>query len=274
MDLSVIIVNYKSKDKLLNCLASIRRSDLGVLTYELIIVDNHSGDDLADLSRDYPAAKIIISPKNLGMGAGNNLGLRYATGELILILNPDTVVQERTIATMAAYLRANPGVGLVGPKIFYPDGALQASCARFPSFFIPILRRTFLGDYFKSIRDKFTMDDYDHLSIRPVDWLMGSCLMFKREIALSGGRIFAPRFDERYFMYFEDTDLARQIWTNGRQVVYNPEAVVVHDHGRLSAKHPWYIALFVDRLTWVHIGSWLKYFIKWGFKNKQKYAAD
>ncbi|MFA5154989.1 MAG: glycosyltransferase family 2 protein [Patescibacteria group bacterium] len=274
MDLSVIIVNYRSRDKLLDCLKAVKNSDWQDVSYEVIVVENHSGDDLSEISRVYPEIKLVVSPRNLGMGAGNNLGLDLAGGRFILILNPDTFVQGRAVATLLDYLKQHPNVGLVGPKILYPDGSLQSSCARWPSFFMPILRRTFLGDYFKTSRDRFTMNDYDHESVRPVDWLMGSCLLFRRELRLAEGKVFAPRFDERYFMYFEDTDLARQIWTKGFQVVYNPEAVVIHDHGRLSARYPWYIALFRDRLVWVHIASWLKYFFKWGFKTKQKYVEN
>ena len=274
MDLSLIILNYDSKVKLINCLESIQLADFSGLSYEIIVVDNHSHDDLSDLSQKYVAVKIISSPKNLGMGGGNNLGLEMASGEFILVLNPDTIIAKQAVRILLDYLRSHPDVGLVGPKISYPDGSLQTSCSRFPNFFIPVLRRTFLGEYFKNVRDRFTMTDFDHQSIRSVDWLMGSCLMFKKKIILPSGETFTPRFDERYFMYFEDTDLARQIWTKGLKVVYNPEATIVHDHGRLSAKYPWYIAIFRDKMTWVHISSWLKYFIKWGLKNKQKYAED
>jgi len=274
MDLSLIILNYDSKAKLINCLESIRVADFSDLSYEIIVVDNHSHDDLSNLNQIYPTIKIINSPKNLGMGGGNNLGLAVSSGEFILILNPDTIIAKQTIRILLGYLRSHPEVGLVGPKISYPDGSPQTSCSRFPNFFIPILRRTFLGEYFKNVRDRFIMTDFDHQSIRSVDWLMGSCLMFKKKTILPSGEIFAPRFDERYFMYFEDTDLARQIWEKGLKVVYNPEAAIIHDHRRLSAKYPWYIAIFLDKMTWIHIGSWFKYFIKWGLKNKQKYAED
>lgn len=268
MDLSIIIVNYKSRRKLINCLASIVQADLTGINYEIIIVDNNSGDYLGDLPARYSRLCLINSPKNLGMGGGNNLGIRNSSGEFILVLNPDTIIENRAIEVLIDYARRNPQVGVVGPKLLYPDGSLQPSCARFPVFFMPFLRRTFLGDYFKEIRDRFTMNDFDHNSIKEVDWLMGSCMLFRRRLTLPDGEIFEPLFDERYFMYFEDIDLCRQIWTKGAAVVYNPEAVVIHDHRRESAKHPWYFAIFLDRLTWSHIGSWLKYFIKWRIRVK------
>jgi len=93
--------------------------------------------------------------------------------------------------------------------------------------------------------------------------------MFRKKIILDSGEIFKPRFDDRYFMYFEDIDLARQLWFRGKKIIYNPLATVIHDHQRQSAKYPWYLALVSDRLVWHHINSWLKYFIKWGFKYKQ-----
>jgi len=270
MDLSIIIVNYKNKGKLINCLASISAASLTDINYEIIVVDNNSGEDLSDLQ---PAnLKLINSPKNLGMGGGNNLGIKEAQGEYILILNPDTIIKNQAINVLLTYLKNNPGVGLVGPKLLYPDGSLQSSCARFPTFFMPVLRRTFLGDYFASLRDSFTMNDFDHNSIKTVDWLMGSCLMFKKQLILANNEIFKPHFDERYFMYFEDTDLCRNIWTKGLKVVYNSEAVIIHDHQRDSARNPWYIALFKDKITWIHIASWFKYFIKWGLNNPEKYV--
>lgn len=110
------------------------------------------------------------------------------------------------------------------------------------------------------------MQDFDHQSARPVDWLMGSALMFKKEIKLETGEIWSPQFDERFFMYFEDIDLSRQFWQQGLKVVYQPAAVLIHDHARESAKYPWYQAVFRDSLAREHIKSWLKYSWKWRFK--------
>lgn len=275
MDLSIIIVNYKSRGKLLNCLDSISRADLAAWRHETIIVENASGDDLSDLE-GRPDTSIIKSERNLGMGGGNNLGISRARGRYVLILNPDTLIQGRAISTLLEYLESHPGVGLVGPKLLNPDGSLQYSCSRFPQFFLPFFRRTFLGRYFKKSDASFMMRDFDHASIRPVGWLMGSCLMFRREIQTAAGA-YRPHFDERYFMYFEDTDLAREFWVRDLPVIYNPEAVVIHDHRRQSAAYPWYLALLTDRLAWKHIISWLKYFNKWGlapYKPYKQYEED
>ncbi len=274
MDLSIIIVNYYSQAKLKNCLAALRAAPPVVISWEIIVVDNASGDDLGFLA-ERPEIRLVRSPKNRGMGGGNNLGIEAARGRKVLILNPDTIIKGLAINTLYDYLENNPSVGIIGPKLVYPDGTLQSSCARFPSFFMPVLRRTFLGDYFADSRDSFMMNDFDHNSVRAVDWLMGSCLMFRKETIGPKGKTWRPRFDERYFMYFEDTDLCRTAWRNGLKVIYHPEVAVIHDHQRESAKNPWYVALFQDKITWIHIGSWLKYFSKWGLKAPQyQYEKD
>lgn len=265
MDLSIIIVNYKSKEKLENCLQSIYTSDLSFINYEVIVIENDSGDDLGDLKNKYNF-ELIISERNLGMGEGNNLGIKKAKAKYVLVLNPDTVINAKAIKILFSRLSSEDDIGLIGPKLVYPDGSLQYSCSRFPSFFMPILRRTFLGDYFKKSRDAFMMHDFDHQHSSEVDWLMGSCLMFKKSWINEDGNLYQALFDKRYFMYFEDIDLCREIKRNGKQVIYEPSAVIIHDHARESAKHPWYIALFKDKITWIHISSWFKYFLKWSRK--------
>lgn len=270
MDISLIIVNYKSRHKLAACLESIKKAAPVGLSYEIIVVDNASGDELNYLLRDFNNVKLIVSQKNLGMGGGNNLGIDAAKGEYVFILNPDTILSTGAVETLLSHLKINPKIGIIGPKLLNSDNSLQYSCLRFPNFFIPFWRRTSLGRYFRNCSTNFQMQDVDHSLIQEVDWLMGSALMFKKEIELSQGKIWRPRFDERYFMYFEDTDLCRTAWSQGLSVVYNPQAILIHDHARDSAKHPWYKAIFNDALAKRHIMSWLKYFAKWGFRHHPK----
>jgi N-acetylglucosaminyl-diphospho-decaprenol L-rhamnosyltransferase len=258
MDISVIIVNYQSQDKVLKCLDALLDADWGDLSREIIVVDNNSGDDLARVKEIFPEVKIIRSEKNLGMGGGNNLGAKNSAGEFILILNPDTLVRDDAILKLQRHLRENRKAGIVGPKLLNPDGTLQYSCLRFPKIYTPILRRTFFGELSPRQLDNFLMKDFDHSTVRSVDWLMGSCFLIRREIMEKDGHI----FDEKYFMYFEDTDLCRRVKAkHDYEVVYHPEAVVVHDYARQSAEKPWYIAPLVDPLTREHIKSWFRYFI-------------
>lgn len=262
MDLSIIIVNYKSKEKIRTCLNSILNSDLDGLNYEIILVENNSGDDLNELIVNIKNITLIKSKKNLGMGGGNNLGINQAKGEFILVLNPDTELKNNSIKILLEYLKNNLDVAIVGPKLLNSDMSLQYSCAFFPRPWTPIFRRTFIGRFFKEHLDWFLMTNFSHNDLLDVDWLMGSCLLIRRQDF--------PGFDDRFFMYFEDIDICRQSWHNGKRVVYNPRAEVVHHHSRESANNPWYLGVFKNKLTREHIKSWVKYFQKWGLKRFKK----
>jgi hypothetical protein len=272
MDISVVIVNYKNKDKAISCVESIKKSDLAGVDYEIILVDNNSGDGgKEEIKKMFPEMKAIESRKNLGMGGGNNLGIKEAAGKYVLILNPDTRPAPDAIKKLYNYLEADGKIGIAGPKLIYPDGQLQYSCFRGWKFLTPVYRRTFLGRIAKKHLDNFLMRDFDHNSAREVDWLMGSCLMIRKSVldkvktsphpSPSQGE--GEYFDERFFMYFEDTDLCRRVRQAGQQVIYFPEAIVIHDHVRASAKKPWYLAPFLSKLSRTHIASWIKYFLKW-----------
>lgn len=265
MDLSVIIVNYNSRDKTVSCLKSIWQADLAGLSHEIILVDNNSSEEVEAAAKEIASDLIFIgSQRNLGMGGGNNLGIKKARGEHILILNPDAKVKPGAIKKMMEYSAAHPEAGIVGPKLLNADGSLQYSCLRFPNFFTPVLRRTFIGKIAGKNLADFLMKGFNHNEAAQVDWIMGSCLLIKKSVLDRVGP-----FDERFFMYFEDTDLCRRVWQAGFKVVYYPAAEVIHDHARASAQKPWYIAPFTSRLSRIHIASGLKYFFKWGVRKKK-----
>ena len=242
----------------MNCLNSIEQANLAGLSYEVIVVENNSGDDMSLLNTLYQNLKIIISPVNLGMGGGNNLGIKNSTGEFILISNPDIIFEKNTIKELWNYFKEHQSIGLIGPKLINHDGSLQYSCARFPQFYIPLLRRTAIGNLFPSRLDNYLMKKDNHEEIQKVDWLMGACFMVRRSDVFAG-----KLFDERYFMYFEDVDLCRQVKDHGQSVVYYPTVKAIHDHKRQSASLPWYKSLFQDRIAREHLKSAFKYFLKW-----------
>ncbi len=262
MEISIVIVNYKSKGLALNCIKSIKEATWTGLDYEIIVVDNNSYDHLGDiLAWQYPEVKFIQAGANLGMGGGNNLGLARAQGRYVVVMNPDTLAMKDTFKKLYSYMEANPKVGVVGPKQFNPDRTVQNSCFRWHGILTPVWRRTFLGVRFGAQDMKrFMMSDFNKQSIREVDWLLGSFL-FMRVSALKQIGV----FDERFFLYFEDTDLCRRFHRYNWQVVFNPETSIIHNHGRESARTPWY-KFFTSKTTRTHIASWIKYLIKWKFK--------
>jgi hypothetical protein len=165
---------------------------------------------------------------------------------------------------MHELMEADPEIGLAGPKQYYPDKTAQDSCFRWYGLLTPFYRRTFLGrtKFGQKDLDRILMKDYNKESGLAVDWLLGSFLFCRRSVLDKIGL-----FDERFFMYFEDADLCRRCWAAGFKVYYFPEAEIIHNHIRQSAQDPWY-KFFLNKLSVIHIASWIKYLKKWGIRVK------
>ena len=259
MDISIIIVNYKSKDLTLNCIRSIRQADWPGLDYEIIVVDNYSADLSGEDLKQFGEIQYLLNGQNQGLGAANNKGIRAAQGKYIVIMNPDTLAEPGVFFKLYDYLEKNPEAGAAGPKQLNPDGSPQASCFRWPKLLTPLYRRTPLGrtKWGRTDLDRFLYKDYNKDSVREVDWLLGSFLFCRAQALRQVGM-----FDERFFLYFEDTDLCKRFRQSGWQVVYYPAAVITHNHLRQSAKTTWY-KFFTSIAAWHHLASWLRYLIKW-----------
>ncbi len=259
MILSILILNYKTKGLLKQCLRGILDSRLPI-DHEIIVVDNASGDGSVDMVRQlFPSVQMIASPTNLGFAAGVNLGWRRATGEFVLILNTDVAIFREAVVRLLDYAHAHPRVGLAAPRLINPDGSPQYSCYRFPNRWIPALRRTFLGRLpgGRALLQRYLMSDWDHTDNRPVGWVLGACMLIRRTALEQVGP-----FDQRFFLYFEDVDLCRRLWQADWEVHYVAEAELVHYHRRLSAESPGLQGVF-SYPTRVHIRSAMKYFAKY-----------
>ncbi len=259
MDLSIVILNYNTKGLLKYCLKGIARAK-PELRYEIIVIDNASSDGTAAMiQHEFKDVQFIPSPYNCGFAAGNNMGLRRAQGEYVMLMNPDIVVQQGALEAMVEYLKLHEDVGLVGPQLSNPDGSIQYSCAHFPTILTPLYRRTPLGRLpqgQQAVRS-YIMIDADHTATQEVDWLLGACLMFKRKHIKTVGFL-----DERFFLYFEDTDFCRRFWEHHLKVVYLPHAHMIHYHRRMSANESILHAL-CSRPMRAHIASGFKYFWKY-----------
>lgn len=260
MDVSIIILNYRSKGLVKQCVKTIGLFGTECM-HETIVVDNDSGDGIAEMLKDeFPDVQFIASPGNVGYAGGNNLGLKSARGRYVLIMNPDITVRPGAIDALVRYMDANNDVGVSGPRLMHPDGSIDSSCFRFPTYGIPLYRRTPFGKLpqGKEAIAKYLMADYDRKGTRDVDWLLGAVLMVRRSVLDDVGPL-----DERYFLYFEDTDWCRRFWDAGHKVRYVADIEMVHYHERLSARGAWVLSP-LRKSTRVHIASWLKYFKKWG----------
>ncbi|TPW12609.1 MAG: family 2 glycosyl transferase, partial [bacterium] len=251
---SVVIVNFRTPDDLLRLIESLKAGTPTGRPLEIIVVDNASGDDSpAKLRAAHPDVQLIESPSNRGFAAGVNLGLARATGEHLLILNPDIVVHPGSIDTLVDFMAAHPQAGLVAAKLLNPDGTLQPTCRTRYTLKTILLRRTILGRLFPNDRTlrEHLMLDYDHATPRNVDWVAGACLMVRREALEEVGPM-----DERYFLYFEDVDWCTRMHRRGWGVWYVPGAVMTHGYRRASAGG-------FNRATQAHAESLLRFWEKW-----------
>ncbi len=214
------------------------------------------------INNDWPEVKFSLFKKNTGYANIVNVGLQKASGDYLLVLNADIIVEKDSLKKMMEYLSVNQKVGLLGPQLLNFNGTIQESCFRFHRLLTIVYRRTFLGKtgWGKKELDRFEMKDFDHRSIREVDWLLGAAMMLKRQALKEVGFM-----DERFFLYFEDTDWCLRFWKKGWSVVYFPEAGMHHYHGRLSKKTRGVADLFFNKYTWIHIFSAMKYF--WKYRN-------
>lgn len=263
MDLSIIILNYKSLGLTKQCLRGIKSSRVN-LAHEIIVVDNCSRDNsVENLKQEFPAdIKIIDLSQNRGYAAGNNAGINQSEGRYILILNPDVTVFPGVLEKLVQFMDQNPAIGMAGPKLINPNATIQNSCYRFPAWYTPILRRSPLGklSWAKKHLNQYLMRDFDHKSSRPVDWLLGACLIIRRQALNAVGLL-----DEEYFLYIEDTDWCRRFWENNWPVYYLANIELVHYHKRESANNSG-IGSVLSYPTRIHLKSFVHYLKK--FKGK------
>ena len=260
MELSMVITSYKNPELLRVCIDSIK-NNCSLKDFEIIVADSETEERTEMMMReDYPEIKFVPSEKNIGFGGTANNGYKISTGKYILILNGDIIVKKNSIERLLEYIKNNPEVGVVGPKLLNFNETLQLSCFRFYSPLTIIYRRTILGKmkFAKKHLDWFLMKEFDHKSAKAVDWLMGSALMTKREVIKKVGLL-----DEKYKMYFEDTDWCLRFWKEKFKVIYFPEAEMYHYHGKGSADRSFIRSLLFNRLTWWHIRSAIRFFWKY-----------
>lgn len=234
MDLSVIIVSYNTKDLLKKTIESVVKTAKNV-EYEIIVVDNASGDGSPDMVLEcFPEVVLIKSDKNEGFACANNKGIKIAKGSYVLLLNSDTVVVEDCIRKCIDYMYMHDDIGALGCKVVLPDGRLDHACKRgFPTPGASLAYMLKLDRLFKDNR-KFGQYDMTYVGedeISEVDAVMGAFMMVRREAVLEVGGL-----DEEFFMYGEDIDWCFRIKEKGYKVVYYPEGKIIHYKGSSSKK--------------------------------------
>lgn len=247
MQLSIIIVNYNVRDLLMNAVASLKNALEGI-DGEIIVVDNASSDGAVEaLGREHPDVITIPLERNLGFGAGNNVAIERSRGEYVLLINPDTLVQENTLRTMLDFMAQHSGAGLAGCKILNPDGSFEPASKRgFPSPWSAFSRVFGLSKLFPKSKlfGGYNLTWIDPDTTVEVEALSG-CFMFFRGSLLRelGG------FDTDFFMYGEDLDICWRTKEKGWSVWYHPETSIMHLKGESTRRSSLdAIAMFYDAM--------------------------
>jgi len=228
MDVSIVTVSFNTRDLLQRTLESVRKS-IKRLQYEVIIVDNNSGDGSVEMVREqFPEVILLTNSNNIGISRANNQGAARARGKYILFLNPDTVVNDNAVDELVEFLEHDKEAGAVGCKLLNEDGSLQRSCGRFPKLSIELATRTMLNRLFpkNAWLNQHKLVGWDYSTVREVEWATTACLLVRKEIfdALSG-------FDENIFIFYDDLEFCLRIHKAGSKVLFYPNVSVYHYHG-------------------------------------------
>lgn len=249
VDISIIIVNWNTQEYLRTCLESIQTTVRG-LHVQIIVVDNASSDDSVKMvKQNFPRVLLLPQQDNLGFAAGNNEGIRSATGRYLFFINSDVKVLDECIQRLYALLESQPQIGLAGPQILTRDGATQRSCMSRPTLWNTFCRTAYLDKllhnwpFFSSL----LLGYWNHDTQRQVEVINGCFWAARREAIDMVGPL-----DERFFMYGEDVDWCTRFAQAGWEILFHPQAQAIHYGGASSAKAPqrFYVQLYRAKLQY------------------------
>lgn len=222
--LSTIILNYNTRELTAEAVRSVQACVPDV-SMEIIVFDNGSVDNSVEYLRQrFPDIKLIESDRNLGFARAVNRAVTAAKGEYIWLVNSDCAVREDAAFVLLDYIKDNPEVAIVAGRLSHPDGSFQGSCRHFPTYSNILFSRGSPLSRFTSGRDSYTLPDYANPT--EVDTCALANAVIRREHFLKVGG-----FDERFFIYLEDTDLCKRLSEHGYKVVYHPAAESIHHWG-------------------------------------------
>jgi GT2 family glycosyltransferase len=234
MKLSIVIICWNDLKVIKGCLESIFAEALET-EFEVIVSDNGSTDGSLDFIRgSYPQVKIIENGANLGFARGNNSGIRHALGDLVLILNTDTIIHGKALDVLVKFADRHPEAGAFGCRVLNKDGTYQSPARPFPTvwrYWMKALGLRIVGRF--NPGSAFEYGKWEGTTEREIDWQSGCCVMVRGDLLkkLEG-------FDERFFYHFEEVDLCRRVWDAGRSIVHCPDATITHLGGQSVGRFP------------------------------------
>lgn len=243
-DCSVIVVSYNTRALLAKCLASVQVGAQSGHTVEVLVVDNASSDESAKLVAEaFPGVLLIQNEANLGFAAATNQGLARAGGRHLVLLNPDTEVQEGALSVLVDFLDSHPEAGVVGPQFIHPDSSLQSGAFRFPTLAMALLDQFPVHHRLMGSRWNGRYPNGCNAPF-PIDHPLGACLMVRAEVLQNVGTL-----DEGFFMYCEEVDWCMRIKAAGWQIFCEPRSRILHRGGASTAqfRERMFIELFRSR---------------------------
>ena len=258
-NVSIVIISWKMKDLLQKCLQSIYKFTSEV-TFEIIVIDNNSQDGTSEIiETEFPEIILIRNKENCGVATARNQGIKIARGRYILILDADMELKENSIEQLYRFMESNPDVGLVGCKLVDSSNNLQYSCKRYPNLLALIFRRLEHNTFIKNtnILRQHVMKDWDHNTIADVDYVIGACQFFRKDL---GDKI--GLYDGKIFYGPEDMDFCARIWKISMKVCYYPFTSIFHHEQRITKKK------ILSKISIMHL--WGIIYIYWKYKGKIK----
>lgn len=262
--ISCIIVDYYKAQKVVNNIGGLIQQE-GNFYLEIIVVDNSCSKKNVDIlkknilnkkNKICKNIKLIINNENVGYSKANNQAAKKATGDFILVLNPDIEWEKKnTLQTMLTYLQNNPDVGILGPRQEERSGYLALSVRAFPKWHVQVARRTFLKHipFWKKQVHHDEMRHLDRTKIQEVDWLQSSCFLLSNNLWIQLGG-----FNEQYFLFLADTEICKKCWQIGKKVIYLPKSTVYSDGIRCSDGG--FLSIFTSPSLRAHIKDSWNYF--------------
>ena len=247
MDISFIIVNWNTRQLLLDCLASIR-STVKEYAYEVFVVDNGSADGSQQAVREHYGSlvSLIENAENLGFARANNQAMKRAAGRYIILLNSDTVLREDTVSGLVRFLDDNPDTALAGPRMVGADGRAQNSFDNFPTLATELLNKSLLRLLFPG---KYAGKALKAAEPFEVESLIGACIAVRHTAIRRVGM-----FDEDYFFFLEETDWCLRMRRAGFRIYHLPQVAIVHRQGQSKKQRP--------ALSWIEYYRSLYLFFK------------
>lgn len=242
VDISFIIVNWNTRNILMDCLDSIYKTVTDI-EWEIYVVDNNSTDgSQAEVKKRFPEVKLIENETNTGFGYANNQALRIMQGRFAVLLNSDAVLKENSVKRLLAFMTTTPSAGIAGVQLLNDDGSRQNSIDNFPSTETEIFNKSILRLFFPG---KYPSKNMSYKDPIEVDSVIGACMIVSKEAMDDVGV-----FDEDYFIFLEETDWCFRMNKKGWKVYHVPDAEVFHLSGHSKKRTPWrsqieyYISLY------------------------------